>query len=163
LNEPGEPAANPEQSVEAFRILYARSFHAFIVVRIEIRSPADAILTAKEIPRSDTEKSLDSTVNLSRPEIVQFRKLIAQEKFWDAPSQYHVAVDIGPFVTPVPGGQTVVMSDGAMWVIEGIDARHYKVMGDDGGAFESPVRDVGLSMLNLAKKHIPNLDIDPIY
>jgi len=159
--EPIAPLRGAGKAVESYRFFYLRSFDPAIVLRLEIQSDADASLRAVELQTRTDHIQLARTAYLTPEQIAEFRALIAAQKFWTAPSEFHVRMGFGPFASPL--AEDIVMSDGAQWIIEGMDARRYRVMGDDGGAFESPVREIGLAMLDLAEKKFPELDVKPIY
>ena len=162
FHEPAAPVEGIGKTVESYRLLYLRSFDPPIALRLEIQSDTGASLSAKELRTHSERMLLARTAYLTPEQIANFRALIAQQNFWTAPSEFHVRMGFGPFATPL-SESGLVMSDGAQWIVEGIDARRYHVMGDDGGAFESPVREIGLALLDLAEKKFPGLDVKPIY
>ncbi len=164
MGEPAAPVAELGRTVDAYRLIYFRSFHDPIVIRIEIRSDTDATLFAKEaFFRNYNRLRCAQTASLTPAEISDFRKRITDRTFWAAPSLFNVLIDLGPFTTPDSKKGKTVMSEGAEWVVEGLDARRYHVMADDGGVFVDPVGVIGSTLLDLAKEKIPMLNIDPVY
>ncbi|HEX4860978.1 MAG TPA: hypothetical protein VFV07_07050 [Rhizomicrobium sp.] len=161
MREPIIPLQDAGKAVESYRLFYLRSFDPAIVLRLEIQSDTDASLRAVELQTHTDRIRLARTAYLTPEQIAEFRALIAGQKFWTAPSEFHVRMGFGPFAAKL--AETVVMSDGAQWVVEGMDAQRYHVMGDDGGAFDSPVREIGLAMLDMAGKKFPGLNVKPIY
>lgn len=159
--EPVAPLQDVGKNVESYRLLYMRSFDPVIVLRLEIQSDTGASLRAVEVRTHSDQIQLARTAFLTPEQIAKFRAFIVAQNFWTAPTEFHLVMGFGPFATKV--SDAVVMSDGAQWIIEGMDAGCYHVMGDDGGAFESPVREIGMAMLNLAEKKFPELDVKPIY
>jgi len=163
MNESVAPMRVEANAVEAYRLFYLRSFHPPIVLRLEIHSDSEATLSGKQLFTHTDRVQYARTAYLTASQIADFRTLIAKEDFWTAPSEFHVMMGFGPFSSPIPKGDAVIMSDGAEWIVEGIDAKRYHVMGDDGGAFAGPVREIGLAMIALAKKKLPMLSVEPVY
>ncbi|MGD0191256.1 MAG: hypothetical protein ABSD74_10990 [Rhizomicrobium sp.] len=168
FNEPAVPLMS--SNVQSFRLMYLRSFDPKIIIRFDTQANDTIVMTAKEItivsPRDGEiveSLGLNRTVLLSGDEETAFRSAIRKADFWNARTQYHLDWNLGAFTSPPPKKDAVVMNDGAIWFLEGMTASRYHVMLDDGGAFASPLSDVGLTMLRIAKKRLPELDVFPTY
>jgi hypothetical protein len=163
MREPAAPVEGMSRAAGAYRLLYFRSFDDPIAVRLEIYSDTEAKLFVKEMFARTERLRYARTAFLTRAQIAAFRKLVADQNFWAAPSIFNVDEDLGPFTAADRKRATATMTDGATWIVEGLDAQRYHVMTDDGGAFESPVQAIGLSLLDLAKTKIPVLNVEPVY
>lgn len=171
MHEPIVPLEGHPESLEVYRFLWFRSFHPAVIIRIDIARNMTGFLTlhaAKTITSfSDlqvvtADKPINSTTTLSRQQVAVFRKLVASKKFWTLPSQFHLDMGFGPFSSPLPKGQEIVVSDGAQWVIEGQSRSRYHIIGDEGG-FPGPVWDIGLAMLHSAQRENPSWLMGPVY
>jgi hypothetical protein len=149
-------------TAQSFRMLYSRSFHPAILIRINLVDDGSGSMIVKERAVHDTRVTVDSMVFISAADTNDLRATLSRDSFWTAPVLYHVDFNFGPYPVNKPA-EAVIMSDGAAWFIEGADPMHYRIMADDGGAFASPVQDIGMALLTLAKKKVPSLDIEPIY
>jgi hypothetical protein len=149
-------------AMQTFRLLYSCSFDPEILIRIDMMPDGSAVVTAKERGVHESAIRISREVKVGASDVAELREILTRDSFWNAPSLYDLQLNFGAFPVNSPTN-AVVMSDGAVWFIEGADRGRYHIMADDGGAFESPVQRIGLALLNLAKKKIPALDVEPIY
>lgn len=171
MHEPTIPAASHPNSKEVYRFLWFRSFHPAVIVRIDVAPDMTGTLTLhsdrtivlqRELTSQQTKQPINSVTALTRQQVAALRKLIRHDRFWNSPSQFHLNMEFGPFATPIPKGQEILVSDGAQWVIEGQSGDRYHVIGDEGG-FPGPVWDIGLAMLHLAQRANPLWLMGPVY
>ncbi len=103
---------------EGFRLIWWRSFHERIVIKIEqspLASPVVAVATLDRLATGGTNELKTTRQRLSDPlELSQLRALAEEVGFWAAPA-----------VVARPGWVCV---DGARWVVEGVrDGRYHHV------------------------------------
>jgi hypothetical protein len=142
------------------------------VIRIDVQPNGSGLLTLHS-PQTLVAEGESRTEIANRPinrlgklgaqEASMFKALLIRANFWTAPAQYHLDMGFGQFGTSIPKDDEVIMSDGAQWVIEGQDRTRYHVIGDDGGAFDGPVKDIGTAMIELAQMKFPSWRRGPIY
>ena len=165
-NEPLAPFTEGQQTKQAFRLIWNRSFDPTMVIRIEIASSETATLTATQLSQGRiSEITIKTVVQLTAAEIAQVEKAFSEQDFWDQPHEFSVDMGFGPLEGFGPGAsEAVVLSDGASWVLEGAEANRYQLMGDGGlGDLDSPPLKLGFVLIELAKKRIPSLDTKQIY
>lgn len=174
MHEPAIPSATHPDSTEIYRLLWFRSFHPLVIVRIDMRSDGSGLLTLhadrtilseKQLESRQSAQPIDSIRTISSEQVAEFRRLIGHQDFWNVPSQFHLDMGFGPFATPIPKEQQIVVSDGAEWVIEGQKGSRYRVTGDEGVALgeDGPVQQIGLAMIKLAQITNPQWLTGPIY
>ena len=158
---------------QAFCLVWQRSFNFRVVVRVEINSSKAATMTVTEgrfgpepgggvIPAGFhfVRRGWTSTVRLLPDEIAAIETGVGSLDFWTLPHHFVTDVDLGSFRDPGWEPQ-VVVTDGATWYVEGIEADRYQIMADQ--MFNSPPSRFGLLLLNIARRRLPTFDIQPIY
>jgi hypothetical protein len=136
MGEPGL-AATGSEDLEVYRFLWAPSFHAYAVVRVE-RTGTRVALFAKRLNRdlkTGEFAKLDRSAQkmLSEKQWQTLKSRLSAARFWSMPSDEPE--------TYSPGGILRIGLDGADWILEGADTgRHHGVkrwFHEDERAFET--------------------------
>ena len=167
-NEPLAPVENLGVTKEAYRLIWLRSFHPEIIVRVEIESSLVARIKATSLETFHSEDEgqkvlFQQSATLSAKEIEFLRGKFYAASFWTLPHDFNVEMKFGQFSNPAKREEDVIMSDGAYWLVEGLSSDHYQIIGDGGIGLNSPPMNLGLVLLNLAHGKMPDLVIEPIY
>lgn len=104
----------------------------------------------------------DEVTSLNGEDIAALNSVVRKVDFWNLPTEFHYEMGFGSLSTPIPKGKGIIMSDGSIWIVEGLQNERYHVIGDCGGC-GSPVDKFGIAMINLAHKKFPEFDMRPIY
>ena len=170
MNEPGAPLAKLGSFSEVYRFLWYRSFDPAVVVTIKLVSSTEGTVTVHALANwSGSETSPldgnhvpDQPAPLDKTDISAIHAAIQSTNFWNLPTEFHVEMGFGLLSTPIPAKDEVVVNDGAIWIIEGLQNNRYHLIGDFGG-LGSPVDTVGSAMLDLVRRKFPSFDVKPIY
>jgi len=138
LNEPS--FLNAHKNETSYRFLWVRSFHPTVVVRVSKEGEIQT-LSVKELSRHD-QLLVDHDRSLTKQEWDELMKLVDESCFWEFPTS-----------TSDP-----LANDGAFWVLEGVNEKHYHVttrQSPDSGSYrELCLYMLKLSGLPLAKNEI---------
>src|SRR5262249_48651683 len=108
--------------------------------------------------------NFEKTVTLTAAEWRRVAQAFDKANFWTLPSEFHVSMGFGSLSTPIPDRDVEVLTDGARWILEGLDAGHYHLIGDSPlNHRDSPLFVLGSVLLNLAHEKAPEFVIDPVY
>lgn len=126
-----------------FRLLWLRSFHHPVCVRVEKNGDSPAILVGKELSGKGGygpgELVVDRKIEMSAKSYEQLRDLLKSSKFAEQ---------------PIDQDKTDV-NDGAMWLFEMNDKGQYHIVNSFAGG---AIRDIGIYLLKEAKllpeKHV---------
>ena len=162
--EPMSLTPTDTPSPGSMRLIWLRSFHAPVVVRVDMDSASRGQLRVATLSSPHLEPgthiTLDKKVHLSSRDIGAILAVLDKEDFWGQNHEIRCAWGFPP-PPPNPNGEIIVQSDGAFWVVEGLRASRYQALGDCG--LEGPVTRIGLAMLNLAHHKVPAFDARPVY
>jgi hypothetical protein len=166
----GEPdlSAGVSEGLTVIRLLYLRSFHSPILVRVEGRESGwvlqvqrltgtrgwhpsctqDGVLSlpCQWLPGEPVN---DGVRWLSAKEVTRVERLMADASFWSTPAAY-----TAPPPAPPPDGVppriqlTTACVDGSTWVIEGVDDSRYHAVYRD-CEFEPSLQDLMCGLLGL--------------
>lgn len=147
LDEPSLWLLSRNQSSEAYRFLWLRTFHQPVVIRVAVNSDGTSRLTMKVTNGTggyDPGRLVKSEIYaLTRATTDLFLKSLEDNRLWQLAS-----VD-----------RSLIGADGAAWVIEAVKDGKYHVV-DRWSPNDGPIRVIGSVMLyRLAKLKIPG----PIY
>ena len=142
LQEPSLFEAKQDSTVQSYRFLWLRSFHHPVAIRVLIYADGSGLVVTKMADGSGGNKPgkliLNKTEPLSPDAVKIFTQKIHQLNYWTLPMR-----DTNPSGT-----------DGAQWVIEGIDQGTYHLV-DRWSPNDGPVRKLGLFFLhNLSGSHL---------
>lgn len=161
--EPLVPVANIGITREAYRLIWLRSFHPAVIVRVEFESSNSGRVVATSLDppggmKPETRISYQRTAILSAEDVQNLRDKYYSASFWSLPHEFDLEMEFGGFSSRIP--VEVIQSDGARWIVEGISAGRYQVIGSSG---QGPPGSLGLALLNLAHDKMPDFVIEPIY
>jgi hypothetical protein len=147
LDEPSLFALAGETTAQAYRLLWLRTFHHPIAVRVDIKPDGTGVLTTKMSSGaggySPGKLVQNSSRKLDGVEVKQLLALIERVGFWAAPNP----------VTDQTG------TDGSQWVIEGLKSGNYHVI-DRWSPHQGPAHEIGMFLaFDLAKMDIPKSEI----
>jgi len=170
MDEPGAPLAKPGSFSEVYRFLWYRSFDPAVVVTVKLASRTEGVITAHALANwsgfqtspLDGNHVPERPAPLDKTGISAIHAVVQSTNFWNLPTEFHVDMGFGRLSTPIPAKDEVVVIDGAIWIIEGLQNNRYHLIGDFGG-LGSPVDTVGSTMLDLVQRKFPSFDVKPIY
>jgi hypothetical protein len=147
LDEPSLFALAGKTTAQAYRLLWLRTFHHPIAVRVDIEPDGTGVLTTKMGSGaggySPGKLVQNSSRKLDGVEVKQFLALIERVGFWTAANP----------VTDQTG------TDGSQWVIEGLKSGNYHVI-DRWSPHQGPAHEIGMFLaFDLAKMDIPKSEI----
>lgn len=139
-DEPSLSAQLPANGVELYRFTWLRTFHAPIILRLEVRPDGVGILRAKRTNGAGGYEpgvlDLNQASNVSASEVAQFKKALEGFGFWNSPTE-----------------DSRMGVDGAEWIFEGVTSTKYHVVTrwtpDDG-----PFRRAMLNLLRMSGVHV---------
>jgi hypothetical protein len=137
-------SSDRDESREAYRFIWIRSFHKPFVVRIERRGASAIVVVNAGYDDSDTAKTVRrDSFPLSSAEWDDLVATLDRERFWQQPR----------------AGDTIrSYVDGAQWIVEGTRQQRYtivdRVSPSDTGA-DSFLRRIGLVFLSKGKVSVP--------
>jgi hypothetical protein len=143
MKEPSLWELSQNEKHQSYRLLWLRTFHHPVVIRVNVNPDGSAVLTTKiasGLGGYDPGHLLrDKSTMLSKARTDNFLSLVEKQNFWTFPS-----TDRSPTGT-----------DGSRWVIEGVkDGRYHFV--DRWSPSDGPVWTIGFFMQSqLAKLDIP--------
>ena len=147
LQEPSLFEAKQDSTVQSYRFLWLRSFHHPVAIRVLIYADGSGVVVTKMADGSGGNKPgkliLNKTEPLSPDAAKIFTQRIHQLNYWTLPMR-----DTNPSGT-----------DGAQWVIEGIDHGTYHLV-DRWSPNDGPVRKLGLYFLHdLSGSYLKNEEV----
>jgi hypothetical protein len=139
---------------ETYRLLWLRSFHEPIVVRLDIDADREAVLTVKILTgdahcKSSERVRLWQSSTLSRLGVTEFLTALAQADYWNLPTADPTCDATGPV--------RVACLDGARCLLEALRLGTYHVV-DRWSASGIPYRSAVLRLLEVA-----GVKIEPVY
>jgi hypothetical protein len=147
-----EPVFCPEGGSERYRFLWLRTFHRPIAVRVEQRGDEFRVV-AKELDGAggyEPGKMVrDTSFSLPRSQWAEFRRLLADAKFWQVPTHW----------APEEG---VVGLDGAQWILEGVAGDDYHVVDrwtPDQDLRDAAFRRAAIFLLSISTVRPPDTEI----
>ena len=149
LHEPSLWEISKSSKLEIYRFLWLRTFHAPIVIRLNINSDRTGALTVKATSGKGGyepgELIKDESRSLSKAEAQSFLDMIEKQKYWSLPTKEE--------------DPNVVNLDGAQWVLEGVRNGTYKIV-DRWSPEEGSIRKLGIRFLfGIAKIKLPSQEV----
>jgi hypothetical protein len=149
LNEPSlwELSNSKDEGRESYRLLWLRTFHHPVAVRVDIGANGVGRLFLKMASGAGGyapgELMRDETVTLEKVETDQLLTMFKKNGFWTLASL----------------DESKIGADGAQWVIEGAKGGRYHIV-DRWSPTDGAVRVIGLSLIkDFAKLKIPTKEI----
>lgn len=170
MHEPGAPLQQVGDFAEVYRFLWYRSFHPGMAITVKIKSISQGTITMKADRNWQSaedgplfwKRVPDEVAPLTEEDIATLHSVVHGVDFWNLPTEFHYEMGFGSLSTPIPKGKGIIMSDGSIWIVEGLQNERYHVIGDCGGC-GSPADTLGIAMINLAHRKFPEFDLRPIY
>ncbi len=143
LDEPSLWSRSKTQKEQSYRLLWLRTFHCPVVIRIDVSADGTSRLTLKMTDGTGGYAPghlvLNDTSTLTREQTGWFLGEIEENNFWKL-----AAID-----------QSRMGLDGAQWIIEAVKNGSYHIV-DRWSPKHGPVRAIALLMLHkLAKMKVP--------
>lgn len=141
MQEPSLWARSTQTRNPSYRFLWLRSFHHPVVIRLEVQPDHICALTVKVGLGSggfDPGMLIQNDTRVLTKEQSDALLVHLTAAFWSAPQE-----------GPSTGG-----TDGAQWIIEGIDSGRYH-LADRWSPSTGPIRDLGMELIRLASLQIP--------
>lgn len=139
-------------SVESYRFLWLRSFHAPIAVRLW-HFNGQRFLVAKKLSGKggyEPGKIVISRIkSLSEEEWSSFKNFLNESSFWEIPTEEPTVEN--------PDGSITVGLDGAQWIMEGVSKNRYHIV--DRWSAKAKYREACLYLLKLAGLKVKKADI----
>jgi hypothetical protein len=115
MREPSLSETSTDSSIIAYRFLWLRTFHSPIAVRLIIHVDGTGTLIGKMTDGKGGYSAGNLTLNesheLTKEQMAEFLGLLQRASFWSAPAEEDT------------GG-----TDGAQWVLEGVEKGHYHIV-----------------------------------
>jgi hypothetical protein len=147
LDEPSIWELSKTQNTQTYRLLWLRTFHHPVVIRVEIYANGTSQRTTKMTSGAGGYAPGDMIQNdvatLTKDQTDKFLGIIDANNFWDLPSFDESRIGL----------------DGAQWIIEGARKGTYHIV-DRWSPENGAVRTIGLSMIKeLAKLKVPSKEV----
>jgi hypothetical protein len=141
----------------SYRMIWLRSFHAPVAVRIDVSAAGAAVLTTRWARRVNGEYGASglqpAPAALTWGELGYLEDALKQNGF----SQ--IVAD----ESALPEGDQMICNDGAEWVIEAVVGDRYRYVSGGCRRDQDRVLAIGLTFIKIARRRTPNVEFEPVY